>query len=73
LSSGVGEDYYVYIPWTAKRTNASVWAEVGGGMSLEAKALKLKLSYFGHVIRGDGLEKDFMLGMGFMPKASMAR
>jgi len=42
----------------------SVWSEVGGGMSLEAKVLKLKLSYFGHVIRADGLEKDFMLGMG---------
>jgi len=33
-------------------------------MSLEAKVLKLKLSYFGHVIWPDWLEKDFMLGMG---------
>jgi len=46
------------------RTNASLWAEVEGGMPFEARALKLKLSYFGHVMRADGLEKDFMLGMG---------
>jgi len=52
------------VPWTAKRSNASVGAEVGGGISLEVRALKLQLSYFGHVIRADGLEKDFMLGMG---------
>jgi len=44
-----------------RRTNASVWADVVGGMSLEASALKLKLCYFGHVIRAEGLEKDFML------------
>jgi len=33
---------------------------------LEARAIKLKLSYFGHVIRADGLEKDFMVGMARM-------
>jgi len=38
--------------------------EVGGGMALKAKVLRLNLSYFGHVIWADRLEKDFMLGMG---------
>jgi len=38
--------------------------EVGFGMSLQTRITKLKLSYFGHVLRGDGLEKSIMLGMG---------
>src|SRR5271163_165261 len=50
------------IPWTAKRTNASVMKEIGGKTKLLATVLRLKMSYFGHVIRGEGLEKDVMLG-----------
>ena len=52
------------VPWTARRTNASVLEEVGHDTMLELKVLRIKLSYFGHVVRGDGLEKAVMLGMG---------
>jgi hypothetical protein len=52
------------IPWTARRTNASVIADIGEETSLENKIAKLKLEYFGHVVRADGLEKSIMLGMG---------
>ena len=51
------------IPWIAKRTNESVMAEVGESMRLANKVLKQKLSYFGHVTRGDCFEKSIMLGM----------
>jgi len=52
-----------------KSTKALVWTEVGSGMPLEARMLKLKLSYFGQLIRADGLEKDLMLGMGNRTKS----
>jgi hypothetical protein len=42
----------------------SVLDEIGSDSTLEQKVLKLKLAYFGHVVRGEGLEKTVMLGMG---------
>jgi len=52
------------ILWTAKRSNTSILAEIKEEMSLVHKVLKLKLTYFGNVVRSDGLEKEFMIGMG---------
>ncbi|XP_064138149.1 EF-hand calcium-binding domain-containing protein 7 isoform X3 [Loxodonta africana] len=51
------------IPWTAKRMNKSVLEEVQPECSLEAKMARLRLTYFGHVVRRDqSLEKDIILG-----------
>ena len=51
------------VPWTAKRTNQSILKEISPGCSLEGLMLKLKLQYFGHLIRRtDSLEKTLMLG-----------
>ena len=51
------------IPWTARRSNQSILKEIGPGISLEGMMLKLKLQYFGHLIRrADSLEKTLMLG-----------
>ena len=51
------------VPWTAKRSNQSVLKEIGPECSLEALMLKLKLQYFGHLMRRtDSLEKTLMLG-----------
>ena len=51
------------IPWTAKRSNQSILKEIGHGCSLEGMILKLKLQYFGHLMRKvDSLEKTLMLG-----------
>jgi len=52
------------IEWTAKRSNSSILAEIKEEMSLVHKVLKLKLTYFGDVVRSDGLEKTFMFGIG---------
>src|SRR5260221_3350322 len=52
------------IPWTAKRTNRSVADQVNANMSLQGMITKQKLSYFGHVMRANGLEKSITLGMG---------
>ena len=50
-------------PWTARRSNQSILKEISPGMSLEGMMLKLKLQYFGHLIRRvDSLEKTLMLG-----------
>ena len=50
-------------PWTARRSNQSVLKEISPGISLEGMMLKLKLQYFGHLIRRiDSLEKTLMLG-----------
>ena len=52
------------ISWTEKRTNKLVLQEIKPECSLEASMVKLKLSYFGHIMRQqDSLEKDIMLGM----------
>ena len=51
------------VPWTARRTNQSTLKEISPGCSLEGLMLKLKLQYFGHLIRRvDSLEKTLMLG-----------
>ena len=51
------------VPWTARRSNQSILKEIGPGCSLEGLMLKLKLQYFGHLIRRvDSLEKTLMLG-----------
>ena len=50
-------------PWTARRSNQSILKEISPGISLEGQMLKLKLQYFGHLMRrGDSLEKTLMLG-----------
>ena len=51
------------VPWTAGRSNQSILKEISPGCSLEGLMLKLKLQYFGHLMRGvDSLEKTLMLG-----------
>ena len=51
------------VPWTARRSNQSILKEIGPGISLEGMMLKLKLQYFGHLMRRvDSLEKTLMLG-----------
>ena len=51
------------VPWTARRSNQSVLKEISPGISLEGMMLKLKLQYFGHLLRRvDSLEKALMLG-----------
>ena len=51
------------IPWTARRSNQSILKELSPGCSLEGLMLKLKLQYFGHLMRWvDSLEKTLMLG-----------
>ena len=51
------------VPWTASRSNQSILKEISPGISLEGMMLKLKLQYFGHLIRRvDSLEKTLMLG-----------
>ena len=51
------------IPWTARRSNQSILKEISPGCSLEGLMLRLKLQYFGHLIRRvDSLEKTLMLG-----------
>ena len=54
------------IPWTARRSNQSILKEISPGISLEGMMLKLKLHYFGHLMRRvDSLEKTLMLeGIG---------
>ena len=50
-------------PWTARRSNQSILKEINPGCSLEGLMLKLKLQYFGHLMkRVDSLEKTLMLG-----------
>ena len=61
LNCGVGE--LLRVPWTARRSNQSILEEISPGCSLEGTMLKLKLQYFGHLIRRvDSLEKTLMLG-----------
>ena len=51
------------VPWTARRPNQSILKEISPGCSLEGLMLKLKLLYFGHLMRRvDSLEKTLMLG-----------
>ena len=51
------------VPWTARRSNQSILKEISPGISLEGMTLKLKLQYFGHLMRRvDSLEMTLMLG-----------
>ena len=51
------------VPWTTRRSNQSILTEISPGCSLEGPMLKLKLQYFGHLMRRvDSLEKTLMLG-----------
>ena len=51
------------VPWTARRSNQSILQEISPGCSLEGLMLRLKLQYFGHLMRRvDSLEKTLMLG-----------
>ena len=62
LNCGVGERL-LRVPWTARRSNQSILKELSPGCSLEGLMLKLKLQYFGHLMRRvDSLEKTLMLG-----------
>ena len=61
LNCGAGE--LLRVPWTARRSNQSILKEVSPGYSLEGMMLKLKLQYFGHLMRRvDSLEKTLMVG-----------
>ena len=54
---------FLRVPWTARRSNKSILKEIIPGCSLEGLMLKLKLQYFGHLMRSvDSLEKTLMLG-----------
>ena len=60
LNCGVG---LLRVPWTARRSNQPILKEISPGCSLEGLMLKLKLQYFGHLMRRvDSLEKTLMLG-----------
>ena len=62
LNYVVGEDS-LRVPWSARRSNQSILKEISPRCSLEGMMLKLKLQYFGHLIRRvDSLEKTVMLG-----------
>ena len=50
------------VPWTARRPNQSILKEISPEYSLEGLMMKLKLQYFGHLMRTDSLEKTLMLG-----------
>ena len=51
------------VPWTARRSNQSILEQISPGISLEGLMLKLKLQYFGHLMRRvDSLEKTLILG-----------
>ena len=61
LNYGVGE--LLRVPWTARRSKQSILKEISPGISLEGMVLKLKLQYFGPLMRRvDSLEKTLMLG-----------
>ena len=63
------------VPWTARRSNQSILGEISPGCSLEGMMLKLKLQYFGHLMRrADSLEKTLMLrGIGGRRKRGQQR
>ena len=50
------------VPWTAKRSNQSMLKEISPEYPLKGLMLKLKLQYFGHLMRTDSLEKTLMMG-----------
>ena len=61
LNCDAGEE--LRVPWPARRSNQSILKEISPGISLEGMTLKLKLQYFGHLMRRvDSLEKTVILG-----------
>ena len=63
LNCGFGEGRLLRVPWTARRSNQSILKEISPECSLEGLMLKLKLQYFGHLMRrADSLEKTLILG-----------
>ena len=63
LNCSVGEDRHFSVPWTTGRSKQSILKEINLGISFEGMMLKLKLQYFGHLMRrADSLEKTLMLG-----------
>ena len=66
LNCGVGEDSLeslLRVPWTARRSNQSILKEISAEYSLAGVMLKLKLQYFGHLMRRtDSFEKTLILG-----------
>ena len=61
LNCGVGED--LRVPWIKRRSNQSILKEISPGCSLEGLMLKLKLQYFGHLMRrADSFDKTLKLG-----------
>ena len=61
--SWVPKNWCLRVPWTARRSNQSILKEISPGCSLEGLMLKLKLQYFGHLMRrADSFEKTLMLG-----------
>ena len=64
LNCGVGEDSKFRVPWTTRRSNQSVLKEISPEYSFEGLILKLKLPYFGHLMRRtDSFEKTLILGI----------
>ena len=63
------------VPWTARRSNQSILRDISPGCSLEGLRLKLKLQYFGHLIRRvDSMEKTLMLaGIGGQEEKGMTK
>ena len=62
LNYNVGEDF-LRVPWTARRSNQSILKEINPEYSLEGLMLKLKLQYFGYLMRrANSLEKTLILG-----------
>ena len=63
LNCGIGEERLLRVPWTARRSSQSILKEISPGCSLEGLVLKLKLQYFGHLMRrADSFEKTLVLG-----------
>ena len=61
--AALGDGQLLRIPWTARRSNQSILKEISPKYSLKGLMLKLKLQYFGHLMRRtDSLEKSLMLG-----------
>ena len=63
VMTSVFDDHHFRVPWTARKYNQSILKEISPGISLEGLMLKLKLQYFGHLMRRTHfLEKTLMLG-----------
>ena len=63
IHSFICPNIYLRVPWTSRRSNQSILKEISPGISLEEMMLKLKLEYFGHLMRRvDSLERTLMLG-----------